>query len=846
MILNFTRICFLLLVLIQRVTSSSIVRSIRTTDLGRGSSFSSPLLHGEIDLESIDGIHQLTKLVLLKTDSLPGEVDEKIDGRYLNSLIETLYTGLRKPFKSVSADILGIFPSFEEVQVNCDKPSGTEISDKQRLIHIRRRSSGQIRDDATKITQLIDDGTHNNETIVTENDTNYAYKSATQVCKAVTGDCLSMEDLVQILPPSVSTFDQALVRLCPIMLFRIMNNLCRKPSDSLYSRHDTESIMAGGRQVETETMGHILDNNTSIDLNTLQILKNLQNSDELSTNKRPMKLHKKLKTQTSYKNNRHTNSNSLTQHGVDEQLLKIRLKLSEPSIEKVWIFSLLFVILSIVVSMGGLIVLPFVRKTTRRRILTLFEGLAVGGLSGSATLHMFPQAFGLVDENYHRYFWRIFGVFFGIYLCYLCERTIKILRVVRTRMRRRSRASLIDMDYRYGFPTVSRDLSKEGSIGNRPHSQDIDLDIFSLHHEDKKRKPIKRRSDNRSLDNTCDERFSARPFKERLKQDGRVKLDKLEVISEDRVRESRRITKSPKSDKKRQSDGGWSFDRSNKMSKSSNGGLAKESAELDNDQSIVATRQRLIKCLKSVQSQFSPVYAVNSHTNDNAPKEGEKMIRTVKNQFPSNDDFRYWRAPGVGGLRKNRLFDNHRFFSKTHDGMRPSTKRQLKQKEIETMLYHRNLMEQQNRRETNLERGYLQQRLSSVKDVAGERQDQDNAARMSVDTVAWMIVFGDAVLNVIDGLSIGAAFERNILAGISIAVAVMLEEVTHRLGTFAVLIRAGMSMQQSLLCTFLSACALFPGLVVGILLSDATEDATPYIFCAAGGIFLYMVSYPVD
>lgn len=43
-----------------------------------------------------------------------------------------------------------------------------------------------------------------------------------------------------------------------------------------------------------------------------------------------------------------------------------------------------------------------------------------------------------------------------------------------------------------------------------------------------------------------------------------------------------------------------------------------------------------------------------------------------------------------------------------------------------------------------------------------------------------MILFGDGLLNVIDGLSIGAAFERNILAGISISVAVMLEEVTHR------------------------------------------------------------------
>ena len=57
------------------------------------------------------------------------------------------------------------------------------------------------------------------------------------------------------------------------------------------------------------------------------------------------------------------------------------LKLVEPSIERVWGFGVLFVTLSIVVSMGGLIVLPFVNKDARRIILTLFEGLAVGGLA---------------------------------------------------------------------------------------------------------------------------------------------------------------------------------------------------------------------------------------------------------------------------------------------------------------------------------------------------------------------------------------------------------------------------------------------------------------------------------
>nr|KAG5694175.1 hypothetical protein BaRGS_016021 [Batillaria attramentaria] len=51
-----------------------------------------------------------------------------------------------------------------------------------------------------------------------------------------------------------------------------------------------------------------------------------------------------------------------------------------------------------------------------------------------------------------------------------------------------------------------------------------------------------------------------------------------------------------------------------------------------------------------------------------------------------------------------------------------------------------------------------------------------------VAPVAYMIVFGDALHNFIDGLSIGAAFSDNILLGVSVSVAVMCEELPHELG----------------------------------------------------------------
>ena len=45
-----------------------------------------------------------------------------------------------------------------------------------------------------------------------------------------------------------------------------------------------------------------------------------------------------------------------------------------------------------------------------------------------------------------------------------------------------------------------------------------------------------------------------------------------------------------------------------------------------------------------------------------------------------------------------------------------------------------------------------------------------------------MIIFGDALHNCIDGLSIGAAFTESTLLGISVCVAVICEELPHELG----------------------------------------------------------------
>uniref|UniRef100_T1KID1 Uncharacterized protein n=1 Tax=Tetranychus urticae TaxID=32264 RepID=T1KID1_TETUR len=379
-----------------------------------------------------------------------------------------------------------------------------------------------------------------------------------------------------------------------------------------------------------------------------------------------------------------------------EELLSASKKpiLVEPSSEKVWAFAILFVTLSIVVSMGGLILLPFLHRDHRRTILTLFEGLAVGGLAGSAILHLFPQAFGIADDDYRKYFWKTFLIFAGIYFFYIIERLLKLLVFLKVRHGPRGRRRR-NSSFRDEIDPLSL-LTRSGTLGVPPGLV-----------------------------------TSARCF-----DSASAETEILETLFTSPTAHA-------------------------------------DSPKFQMDAKLASIRDPVT--LKSIAVQ------------DIGPSSDLAVVAAASVTAVSVTGNL---APGGSSLATD----------------------------IDTIL----------------------RKQAFVSDMAGRRKDQYTSTRAIIDAAAWMIVLGDASLNFIDGLSIGAAFDRNILAGISISVAVMLEEVPHRLGTFAVLIRAGMEMKQGFFWIFVSACTLYPGLVLGIFLGDAAEEESPYIFALAGGMFLYM------
>jgi len=114
-----------------------------------------------------------------------------------------------------------------------------------------------------------------------------------------------------------------------------------------------------------------------------------------------------------------------------------------------------------------------------------------------------------------------------------------------------------------------------------------------------------------------------------------------------------------------------------------------------------------------------------------------------------------------------------------------------------------------------------------------------HSAPDSISSVAYMVIFGDGIHNLADGLAIGAAFSESYTSGLSTSIAVLCHELPHEVGDFAMLLKAGMSVKQAVCYNVLSSFLAFIGVIIGRFLGDL-DYLTPWIFMATAGVFLYV------
>ena len=126
------------------------------------------------------------------------------------------------------------------------------------------------------------------------------------------------------------------------------------------------------------------------------------------------------------------------------------------------------------------------------------------------------------------------------------------------------------------------------------------------------------------------------------------------------------------------------------------------------------------------------------------------------------------------------------------------------------------------------------------------QQEQDhNHAQVQHDDArrrasGSLVLVGDALHNVLDGVLIAAAFLTDVHLGIVTALAIMAHEIPQEVGNFAVLLHSGVSRGRALALNLLTSLTAVIGGVVGFFALETAVRLLPFALAVAAASLLYV------
>lgn len=121
--------------------------------------------------------------------------------------------------------------------------------------------------------------------------------------------------------------------------------------------------------------------------------------------------------------------------------------------------------------------------------------------------------------------------------------------------------------------------------------------------------------------------------------------------------------------------------------------------------------------------------------------------------------------------------------------------------------------------------------------------DQPQAAHAShnhASATGYLILFGDAVHNFVDGVLIAAAFMTDTHLGVVTALAVAAHEIPQEVGDFAILLHSGFSRIRALVYNIVSSLTTVIGGVLAYYSLSLASSAVPYVLAVAASSFIYI------
>ncbi|KJE93565.1 catsup protein [Capsaspora owczarzaki ATCC 30864] len=120
-----------------------------------------------------------------------------------------------------------------------------------------------------------------------------------------------------------------------------------------------------------------------------------------------------------------------------------------------------------------------------------------------------------------------------------------------------------------------------------------------------------------------------------------------------------------------------------------------------------------------------------------------------------------------------------------------------------------------------------------------QHEEEELARAAGMKAAGWLNLVADFAHNFTDGMAIGAMYLHGGRVGLTTTIAVLMHEIPHELGDYAILIRCGMSKKQAILAQFSTAIGAVCGTFLG-LMSEGIAESSSWIAPFAAGGFIYI------
>ncbi len=120
------------------------------------------------------------------------------------------------------------------------------------------------------------------------------------------------------------------------------------------------------------------------------------------------------------------------------------------------------------------------------------------------------------------------------------------------------------------------------------------------------------------------------------------------------------------------------------------------------------------------------------------------------------------------------------------------------------------------------------------------RNCRDKTCEVHSHASGPIILLGDSLHNLTDGIVIAAAFLSGLNLGIVAGFTIIFHELAHETGDFGVLLHSGYSKKKAFIYNMVSSSTTIPASIISYFLLDSMEFAVPFLLAISASSFIYI------